>query len=76
MATSANCPECGKANLFRTTQVSAGGGHAPNYLPGLGTFFSSGKFDVVVCQDCGLPRVYATKEARDRLAHHTKWART
>ena len=69
------CPECGKANLFRSAELSAGGGHAPNYLPGLGTFFSSAKFQLVVCRDCGLTRFYAGKAARERLPHHTKWTR-
>jgi predicted nucleic-acid-binding Zn-ribbon protein len=69
------CPECGKRNLFRSVEVSAGGGYAPNYLPGLGNFFASAKFTLVVCQDCGLTRHYADKEARAKLAASTKWNR-
>ena len=75
MTTSQTCPECGKNNLFRSALISAGGGHAPNYLPGLGTFFSPGKFQLVVCRDCGLTRHYADKEARERLTNSTKWTR-
>ena len=32
------CPNCGGRTLYRGPETSAGGGHAPNYLPGLGTF--------------------------------------
>ena len=75
MAASSTCPECGKGNLYRSAQINAGGGHAPNYLPGLGTFFYSAKFQLVVCRDCGLTRHYASKEARDKLPASTKWTR-
>jgi predicted nucleic-acid-binding Zn-ribbon protein len=73
--TSTPCPECGKSNLYRSVQMSAGGGHAPNYLPGLGTFFTGAKFQVIVCRDCGLTRFYADREARGRLAESKKWTR-
>jgi len=75
MAASSTCPECGKSNLFRSAQVSSGGGHAPNYLPGLGTFWGSAKFQLVVCRDCGLTRYYAAKEALAKLPESTKWTR-
>jgi len=75
MAASSTCPECGKGNLYRSAQVSAGGGHAPNYLPDLGTFWSSAKFQLVVCRDCGLTRHYASKEALAKLPESKKWTR-
>jgi predicted nucleic-acid-binding Zn-ribbon protein len=72
----APCPNCGGANLYRARKsVSAGGGYAPNYLPGLGTLFLAGKFRVVVCRDCGLTRFFAEREARDRLPDAGKWER-
>lgn len=55
--------------------MSAGGGYAPNYLPGLGGIFISGKFDVVVCQDCGLTRFFAPMEACAKLQKSDKWER-
>jgi len=68
------CSSCGGRNLFRSTKpVSAGGGHAPDYLPGLGRFFVSEKFHVVLCRDCGLTRLFARREALDKLADSTKW---
>ncbi|MDH5197250.1 MAG: hypothetical protein OEY20_08365 [Gemmatimonadota bacterium] len=78
MATSriAPCPNCGGGNLFRSRKtISAGGGYAPNYLPGLGRFLGSGRFQVVVCRDCGLARFFAQREATDRLADSARWQR-
>jgi hypothetical protein len=54
-------------------EIAAGGGHAPNYLPGLGSFFSSAKFTLIVCKDCGLTRYFASPEARGKLAESGKW---
>jgi hypothetical protein len=68
------CSNCGGRNLFRTRKpLSAGGGHAPNYLPGLGRFFRTGKFSLVVCRDCGLTRWFAWSEALQKLGESDKW---
>ena len=68
-----SCPECGHSNLYSSVEVGAGGGHAPNYLPGLGGFFSAAKFTLVVCKDCGLTRYFASPAARGKLAESGKW---
>jgi len=67
------CPECGHSNLYSSDDVPAGGGSAPNYLPGLGTFFSAAKFTVIACKDCGLIRFFASKEALGKLSGSGKW---
>ena len=67
------CPECGQGNLYSSREVSAGGGYAPNYLPGLGGFLSSAKFTLVVCKDCGLSRFFASSAARGKLAESNTW---
>ena len=70
------CPGCGGANLYRTVKpAGSGGGYAPNYLPGLGSFLRTGKFDVVLCGDCGLTRFYATAACVERLADSPRWER-
>jgi hypothetical protein len=51
------------AATYSSSGVSSGGGYAPNYLPGLGSFFSPPQFTVVVCRDCGLTRFFASPEA-------------
>jgi len=72
----APCPNCGGGNLFRSRKaISAGGGYAPNYLPGLGDFFRSGRGHVVVCRDCGLLRFFALREVTDRLVDSARWER-
>jgi predicted nucleic-acid-binding Zn-ribbon protein len=67
------CPNCGGRTLYQGPPTSAGGGHAPNYLPGLGKFLASAKFVLVVCRDCGLTRFFAQPEARQRLRESGKW---
>jgi predicted nucleic-acid-binding Zn-ribbon protein len=67
------CPECGSKTLYQGPETSSGGGHAPNYLPGLGRFLSSAKFALVVCRDCGLTRFFARPEARAKLKDSKKW---
>jgi hypothetical protein len=75
MAISA-CPNCGGKQLYQTSKdVSAGGGYAPNYLPGLGTFWGAERFNIVLCSDCGLTRFFASAEARAKLSSSTKWQR-
>ncbi len=69
------CPNCGSKELYRSDEVSAGGGHAPNYLPGLGNFFFSERFNLVVCRDCGLTRFFARSSARAKLPDSKKWKR-
>ena len=68
------CPNCGGRTLYRGPATSSGGGHAPNYLPGLGRFIFSAKFVLVVCRDCGLTRFFvAEPEASARLKESGKW---
>jgi predicted nucleic-acid-binding Zn-ribbon protein len=67
------CPNCGGRTLYRGPATSSGGGHAPNYLPGLGRFLFSARFVLVVCRDCGLTRFFAQPEARTKLKESEKW---
>ena len=69
------CPECGGKNLYRSQEVSAGGGHAPNYLPGLGGTFTAEKFQLVLCADCGLTRFFARRSATETLRDAKTWSR-
>jgi len=71
----APCPNCGGGNLFQGPETSAGGGYAPNYLSGLGSFLAAARFVLVVCRDCGLTRFFASAKARAKLASAKKWKR-
>lgn len=75
MADTSRCPECDGSRVYRQGGISAGGGYAPNYLSGLGSFFSAAKFTIAVCADCGLTRWYASPEARAKLPHSDAWRR-
>ncbi len=67
------CPSCGGTSLYRGPETSSGGGHAPNWLPGLGSFWRSARLTLVVCRDCGLTRFFASAEARAKLRNSGKW---
>jgi predicted nucleic-acid-binding Zn-ribbon protein len=69
------CPNCHSKNVFKSKEVSAGGGHAPNYLPGLGKFLATEKFHIVLCKDCGLARFFARPQATAKLEESSKWTR-
>jgi DNA-directed RNA polymerase subunit RPC12/RpoP len=67
------CPNCGGRTLYKGPETSAGGHHAPNYLPGLGSFWRTARFTLVVCRDCGLTRFFVSPEARAKLKESTRW---
>lgn len=73
MTDASPCPNCGGRTLYEGPPTSSGGGHAPNYLPGLGSFLRAAKFTLVVCRDCGLARFFAAREARQKLKESGKW---
>ena len=69
------CPNCGGRNLFESKALAAGGGYAPDQLPGLGTWWCAAQITVVLCQDCGFMRSFAVPEATAKLAQSPKWKR-
>ncbi len=73
MDTVSPCPNCGSRTLYEGPSVSSGGGHAPVYLPGLGSFWRAARFVIVVCRDCGLTRFFAAPEARAKLGESRRW---
>jgi predicted nucleic-acid-binding Zn-ribbon protein len=76
MKSPAQCPNCQSRNVYKTKKaVASGGGHAPNFLPGVGTWFRAGRFDIIVCRDCGLTRFFVQQEDRDDLDDSNKWER-
>lgn len=69
------CTSCGGTGLYRSKQVSAGGGYAPNYLPGLGNLLVSARFHLVMCKDCGLTQFFAERAALEKLSKSRSWKR-
>jgi predicted nucleic-acid-binding Zn-ribbon protein len=67
------CSNCGGRTLYRGPETSSGGGKAPTFLPGLGSFLRTAKFTLVVCRDCGLTRFFASADARAKLKESSKW---
>ena len=69
------CTNCGGANLYISDEVSAGGGYAPNYLPGVGKRWAlvSARLRVVVCIDCGLMRFFTGDEITSRIPESKHW---
>ncbi len=73
--TIASCPNCGGRNLYQSDPVGSGGGHAPNYLPGLGEWYKAARFRIVLCQDCGQTRFFASREAAVKASESKRWTR-
>jgi predicted nucleic-acid-binding Zn-ribbon protein len=70
------CPNCRSSNSYKSVKpVSAGGGYAPNYLPGLGGVVHAEKFQVVLCADCGFTRFFASEKALSKVSVSKKWER-
>ena len=69
------CPECGSREVYKTGEISAGGGDGPHLLTGLGPWHSAAKMTVAVCRACGLIRAYASEAARKQLSESKKWTR-
>jgi predicted nucleic-acid-binding Zn-ribbon protein len=68
----ANCPNCGGADLYTTAAATpANGMMGPSLLPKL----SMGKFNVVVCEDCGLARLFARRVDIEALKANGAWKR-
>jgi hypothetical protein len=62
------CPHCQGRDLF-ATEVE------PDFLPGLGSWFTSAKLRVVVCAGCGHTQLFVSPEARQKLASSRHWRR-
>jgi len=69
------CPNCDGNNIYLYEKGIPGGGHAANYLPGLGRFLHHAKLYPAVCSDCGLTRFFTDDEARSKLSTSSRWKR-
>jgi hypothetical protein len=73
-AVSPACPSCGSQDLYVSLHpINAGGGYAPDLLPGLHSWFKSGKMRAVLCAGCGLYRQFADANACERVRSSIKW---
>jgi hypothetical protein len=68
------CNECGASDI-RTTTVSAGGGHAPDLLPGTHPWWKSGRLDVYICCACGHFQYFVPDEALPEVMQSEKFTR-
>ncbi|MDZ4805661.1 MAG: hypothetical protein SGI90_12445 [Candidatus Eisenbacteria bacterium] len=61
--------------VYSSEEISAGGGYAPNYLPGLEKYWGmvAAKFCLVVCTNCGLARFFVSDEAVSRIPESEHW---
>jgi hypothetical protein len=62
MKRSKKCGECGGSKI-RMTRVSAGGGYAPDLLPGAHSWWKSGKLEIYVCCKCGHLQYFVPDDA-------------
>jgi hypothetical protein len=69
-----SCAHCGGKQLFVTRKpIHAGGGYAPDLLPGLHPWYRGGRLQLVLCADCGLLQAFADPQAREALPTSSRW---
>ncbi len=68
------CSECGGSEIYRA-EVDAGGGNAPDMLPGAHAWWRSGKFEVYVCGSCGYYQFFVPEEFLSKIKQEEKFER-
>jgi len=68
------CPECDGTDIYMAV-VSAGGGHAPDLLPGAHPWWKRGKLEVFVCGKCGRFHLYVPESALPLVRESKKFRR-
>lgn len=66
MKTTKRCGECGGTKI-RMTTVGAGGGYAPDLLPGTHPWWKGAKLEVYVCATCGHFQYFVPEAALQAL---------
>lgn len=55
------CSECGGSEIYKA-EISAGGGYAPDMLPGAHAWWRAGKLEAYVCGSCGHYQFFVSEE--------------
>jgi len=71
----ATCPQCQAKASYQTICPSGTPFGAFNLLPRLGGLIQYAEMQVVVCAECGLIRLFASREARKKLVESGQWSR-
>lgn len=72
MKVTKKCSECGGGEIYRTV-ISAGGGHAPDMLPGAHPWWRGGKMEVYVCGKCGHYQFFVPQEHLENIKQLKKF---
>ena len=68
------CGECNGTDI-RMTVVPAGGGHAPDLLPGAHPWWRSGKLEVYICATCGNFQYFVPADLLPEVVESEKFER-
>jgi hypothetical protein len=68
------CAECGGTEIYRA-DVGAGGGYAPDMLPGAHDWWRSGTLEVYVCGSCGHYQFFVPEDYLNRVKQSKKFRR-
>ena len=70
------CPNCQSRNVYKTKKPVGVWRRPRAQLPArTRSLVPRGRFDIVVCRDCGLTRFFVQQEDRDDLDDSSKWER-
>ena len=72
MAISA-CTNCGSKRLYQNAGELRAFQNAPFNLAGLLPWYKMPQYDVVICSDCGLSRIFVGQAERDALRNAKNW---
>ena len=68
------CSECGGGEIYRA-EIAAGGGYAPDMLPGAHAWWRAGKMEVYVCGSCGHYQFFVPEEYLSKVKQGKKFER-
>jgi hypothetical protein len=66
------CNECGATDI-RTATTTAGGGHAPDFLPGAHPWWRSGRLEIYVCCACGYFQFFVPEDELQEVRESEKF---
>ncbi|HUP89372.1 MAG TPA: hypothetical protein VM100_08480 [Longimicrobiales bacterium] len=69
------CPNCGSKSQFKMNKKRLARTGNPAYIAWIMSYFQTTPYDSVICESCGLVRLFVGQEARQKLPTAKHWER-